>query len=65
MGDDLDPKVRRVAHQVQMASASDPGSDSFREQLRMWVASEGVDPTADLVDSIIVAMQQGTFSQYL
>lgn len=61
---DLEPDVRAAVQRVSMASASTPGSDRFREELRSEIKNAGAEPSDDLLDVIVASVADGSFSQY-
>lgn len=63
-GLELSPEVRAAAVRVQMASASDPGTDTFRTQLQIEIGNTGERVPDGTIEAITAAMASGTFSRY-
>ena len=47
-----------------MASASDPGTDTFRTQLQIEIGNTGERVPDGTIEAITAAMASGTFSRY-
>lgn len=61
---DLDPAVRAAAHNVVTGSASEPGSERFRNMMLTAITNTGQQVPDDTVDAIVEAVLAGTFNQY-